>query len=121
MASTAAPSARSIGDGRVNGGLSVRTTLDPNLQRMARKALIDGLVTFDRDKGWRGALQKIDVAGDWGAALDGIEVAGDLAPWRLGVVLEAQKTKAVVGLRPPDSPTAASWPSARRSRSPSTR
>ena len=30
----------------------------------------------------------------------GIEVAGDLAPWRLGVVLEAQKTKAVVGLRP---------------------
>ena len=30
----------------------------------------------------------------------GIEVPDDLAPWRLGVVLEAQKTKAVVGLRP---------------------
>ena len=89
------------GDGRINGGLSVRTTLDPNLQRMARKALIDGLVTFDREKGWRGAVQKIDIAGDWGAALTGIEIAGDLAPWRLGVVLEAQKTKAVVGLRPP--------------------
>src|SRR6185436_17268362 len=27
----------SIGDGRVNGGLSVRTTLDPNMQRTARK------------------------------------------------------------------------------------
>src|SRR6476660_7972036 len=90
----------SIGDGRVNGGLSVRTTLDPNLQRMARRALIDGLVTFDREKGWRGPVQKIDIAGDWGAALTGIEVAGDLAPWRLGVVIEAQKTKAVVGLRP---------------------
>ena len=90
----------SAGDGRINGGLSVRTTLDPNLQRMARKALIDGLVSFDREKGWRGAVQKIDIAGDWGAALTGIEVAGDLAPWRLGVVLEAQKTKAVVGLRP---------------------
>src|SRR5436190_2829145 len=88
------------GDGRINGGLSVRTTLDPNLQRMARRALIDGLVTFDREKGWRGPVQKIDVAGDWGAALTGIEVAGDLAPWRLGVVIEAQKTKAVVGLRP---------------------
>ena len=88
------------GDGRINGGLSVRTTLDPNLQRMARKALIDGLVAFDREKGWRGPVQKIDIGGDWGAALTSIEVAGDLAPWRLGVVLEIQKTKAVVGLRP---------------------
>jgi len=87
-------------DGRINGGLSVRTTLDPNLQRMARKALIDGLVAFDREKGWRGAVQKIAIGGDWGAALTGIEVPGDLSPWRLGVVLEAQKAKAVVGLRP---------------------
>ncbi len=29
------------------GGLSVRTTLDPKLQVMARKALVDGLVKFD--------------------------------------------------------------------------
>ena len=89
-----------IGDDRVNGGLSVRTTLDPNLQRMARKALIDGLVAFDRDKGWRGPVQKIDIGGDWGVVLGGIDIPNDLAPWRLGVVLEVQKTKAVVGLRP---------------------
>ncbi|HUC45650.1 MAG TPA: transglycosylase domain-containing protein, partial [Hyphomicrobiaceae bacterium] len=88
------------GDGRINGGLSVRTTLDPNLQRMARKALIDGLVAFDRERGWRGPMQKIDIGGDWGAALTAIEIPSDLAPWRLGVVLEAQKAKAVVGLRP---------------------
>jgi len=88
------------GDGRINGGLSVRTTLDPNLQRMARRALIDGLVAFDREKGWRGPVTQIDIGGDWGAALAGIEVPSDLSPWRLGVVLEAQRTKAVVGLRP---------------------
>jgi penicillin-binding protein 1A len=90
----------SAGDGRVNGGLSVRTTFDPNLQRMARKALTDGLVAFDRSKGWRGAVQRIETGGDWGAALNNIEIPTDLAPWRLGVVLEAQRTKAVVGLRP---------------------
>ena len=39
-----------------------------------------------------------------GRALSGIEVPGDLPPWRLGVVLEAQRTKAVVGLRPPRQP-----------------
>jgi penicillin-binding protein 1A len=87
-------------DGRTNGGLSVRTTLDPNLQRLARKALIDGLVAFDREKGWRGPVQKIDIAGDWGATLGGVDLPGDLAPWRLGVVLQVQKLKAIVGLRP---------------------
>jgi len=89
-----------IADGSVNGGLSVRTTLDPKLQRMARKALIEGLVAFDREKGWRGAVQRIDIAGDWGATLGGVEIPNDLAPWRLGVVLDAQRGKAVVGLRP---------------------
>jgi len=89
-----------IADGTVNGGLSVRTTLDPKLQKTARRALIDGLVAFDREKGWRGPVQRIEIAGDWGAALAAVEAANDLAPWRLGVVLDAQRGKAVVGLRP---------------------
>jgi penicillin-binding protein 1A len=93
-----------IADGSVNGGLSVRTTLDPKLQRTARKALIDGLVAFDREKGWRGAVQRIDIAGDWGTTLGGVEIPNDLTPWRLGVVLEAHRGKAVVGLRPGRQP-----------------
>ena len=83
------------------GGLSVRTTLDPKLQRYARRVLTDGLVDFDRSKGWRGPVQRIEVAGDWGVTLGGVEIPGDLAPWRLGVVLEMQKAKIIVGLRPP--------------------
>ena len=82
------------------GGLSVRTTLDPQLQRLARRSLIDGLVDFDRRKGWRGPVTRIDIAGDWGAALAAVESPGDLEPWRLGVVLDAQKAKVVVGLKP---------------------
>ena len=82
------------------GGLSVRTTLDPKLQRHARRALIDGLVAFDRTQGWRGPVQKIDIAGDWGALLAAIESPNDVSPWQLGVVIEAQRTKAVVGLKP---------------------
>jgi penicillin-binding protein 1A len=82
------------------GGLSVRTTLDPSLQRMARTALIDGLVAFDRKQGWRGPVTTIDISGDWGVPLGAIDSPSDIQPWRLGVVLEAQKTKAVVGLKP---------------------
>ena len=40
------------------GGLSVRTTLDPKMQAMARKALVDGLVRYDEAHGWRGAMRK---------------------------------------------------------------
>lgn len=93
------------GEGELyGGGMSVRTTLDPKLQRYARKALIDGLVQFDRRKGWRGAISKIDVAGDWGVPLSNVEAPGDLKPWRLGVVLNAGGEEAIVGLKPRNGP-----------------
>jgi penicillin-binding protein 1A len=83
------------------GGMSVRTTLDPRLQRLARKALVDGLVKFDRAKGWRGPVKQIDVAGDWGKTLAGIAMPRDIAPWMMGVTLAVEAKKIVVGLRPP--------------------
>jgi len=83
-----------------SGGLSVRTTLDPRLQRAARRALVDGLVAFDRTKGWRGPVEKLDINGDWGKALDAVNSPPDIQPWRLGVVLSIESNKAVVGLRP---------------------
>ena len=42
------------------GGLSVRTTLDPKLQKLAREALIKGLESLDRRQGWRGPITQID-------------------------------------------------------------
>jgi penicillin-binding protein 1A len=82
------------------GGLSVRTTLDPRLQQIGRKSLIDGLVSYDRKQGWRGPVSKIAITGDWGVPLGAIDSPADIAPWRLGVVLSMEKTKAVVGLKP---------------------
>ena len=85
------------------GGYSVRSTLDPNLQLMARTALRAGLVAFDRKHGgWRGPVSKINVSGDadWGLKLADVPALSDVEPWRLGVVLQAAKDKAVVGLQP---------------------
>jgi penicillin-binding protein 1A len=86
----------------VNGGLSVRTTLDPKMQRIAKRVLIDGLVSFDRQQGWRGPYngKRIEVAGDWPRALFAIEIPTDLEPWRLSVVLRVERGMATVGLRP---------------------
>ncbi len=89
----------------LSGGLSVRTTLDPTYQRLAKKALVDGMVRFDRSKGWRGAVNKIDTsAGDWGQMLGQIDVWNDIDPWRLGVVLDVSADSATVGLQPAHLP-----------------
>jgi len=84
------------------GGYSVRSTLDPGLQMMARSALRAGLVSFDRKRGWRGPVTKIDLAlaSDWGAKLAEVPALSDVDPWRLGVVLQTAKDKAVIGLQP---------------------
>ncbi len=83
------------------GGLSVRTTLDPKMQAMARKALIDGLVRFDQSHGWRGPKAKVDLAGrDWGMAVAEVPALSDVQPWRLAVVLSTAGGQAQVGLQP---------------------
>ena len=82
------------------GGLSVRTTLDPRLQRIARKTLVDGLVAYDHRHGWRGVVKTVDLGDDWGKTLADIKVWSDIEPWRLAVVLEAIKDQATIGLRP---------------------
>lgn len=82
------------------GGLSVRSTLDPKMQRQARKALVDGLVAYDRRYGWRGPVQQINVAGDWGIELGKIDSLSDIDPWRLAVVLESSAEQALIGLQP---------------------
>ena len=42
------------------GGLSVRTTLNPTLQTKAERALREGLEALDRRQGWRGPLTRLD-------------------------------------------------------------
>lgn len=87
------------------GGLSVRATLDPEMQIMARKALVDGLVSFDRMKGWRGPVDRIAVAPDWASAITQIPDISDVAPWRMGVVIAVNNDQAEIGLRPAVSPS----------------
>ncbi|MGO9487158.1 MAG: PBP1A family penicillin-binding protein [Rhodomicrobium sp.] len=84
------------------GGYSVRSTLNPDFQQMARAALRQGLVGFDRKHGgWRGPVSHIQFGdGDWGAKLADEPALADVEPWRLAVVLQSSRDKAVVGLQP---------------------
>jgi penicillin-binding protein 1A len=82
------------------GGLSVRTTLDPKLQVMARKTMTNGLINFDEAQGWRGASSKLDISGDWGVKLADVKSLSDIAPWRMAVVLETSDQSARIGFQP---------------------
>src|SRR5712672_10582 len=82
------------------GGLSVRTTLDPKLQVVARKTMAAGLVNFDEAQGWRGAGNKLDVSGDWGVKLADVKSLSDISPWRMAVVLETSEQSARIGFQP---------------------
>ena len=82
------------------GGLSVRTTLDPKMQLMARRALVDGLVRYDEAHGFRGPMRHIDISQDWGVPLADVPVLGDVSPWRLAVVIDGTDSSARIGLQP---------------------
>ncbi len=86
------------------GGLSVRTTLDPKMQQIARKALVDGLVRYDEAHGFRGPMRHIETAGDWGPPLADVPALGDVQPWKLAVVLDMNGNDARIGLQPARDP-----------------
>src|SRR6201746_167018 len=82
------------------GGLSVRATLDPKMQVMARKTMAAGHVNYEEGQGWRGPVSKLDISGDWGVKLADVKSLGDIAPWRMGVVLETSDQSARIGFQP---------------------
>jgi penicillin-binding protein 1A len=90
--------------GLYEGGLSVRTTLDPKMQTIAHKAFIDGLIRYDEAQGYRGPAHKIDIGGDWGVKLADVRAFADVAPWRLAVVLETSDQSARIGFQPAREP-----------------
>ena len=107
-----------------DGGLAVRTSVDPRLQKLAGEALRRWLVTYDQRHGWRGALANIAVSMSMGqGAIDNPDetvdesqpswiapfeaelktlranraVSEDMAPWRAALVLETTDETASIG------------------------
>ena len=91
-------------DMTTQGGLVVRTTLDPALQTVADRALRDGLVRYDQRRGgWRGAAVRLELGAalrnGWATALASTTNPPGLPPeWRMAVVLEAGDAEAKLGV-----------------------
>ena len=85
--------------GLYEGGLSVRTTLDPRLQEFAGRVLRDGLVAYDRRHGWRGPLARIELDADWQKQLADLPPPAGLGGWRLALVIELDSETASIGFK----------------------
>jgi penicillin-binding protein 1A len=82
------------------GGLSVRTTIDTRLQKIARDALRKNLVEYDLRHGWRGAVGKLAAGQTWPEALKSLRAWHDLAPWDVAVVRKVTPQSATIELPP---------------------
>ena len=86
------------------GGLTIRATVDPDLQGEAAKALRTGLEKFDRGQGvWRGTglvigPEKLAAPADWQAALLELQLPRDVAGWHPAVILELGEDTARIGI-----------------------
>ena len=90
-----------------SGGLSIRATVDPDLQITAAESLQRGLEEYDREEGeWRGTGETIppEALADeslWRAALSGLNVPRDIAldgTWYPAVVLEVAENALSIGI-----------------------
>ena len=115
------------------GGLTIRATVDPELQKKAAVELQRALERYDRGLGrWRGTGKTIDVAlledeAKWREALAAVEVARDVeleSPWLPAVVLSVGDNELGLGIEGVAMDGAESTPGGRgagRSRGPGCR
>ncbi|MCR8725696.1 penicillin-binding protein 1A [Frigidibacter sp. ROC022] len=86
------------------GGLTIRATVVPDMQKEAARALRAGLEKFDRNLGiWRGtgkviAPEKLDTEEHWRAALAKVRIARDIEGWHPAVVLAIEGSSARIGI-----------------------
>ncbi|MBB3978064.1 penicillin-binding protein 1A [Rhizobium azooxidifex] len=87
------------------GGLSVRTSLDPRLQVIARKVLQGGLISYDERRGFHGPVKTVEIGSDWGIELSKVAAYSDVPEWKLAVVLSTDADGADIGLQPRKEPS----------------
>lgn len=86
-------------DALYEGGLSVRTSLDPTLQKIAARVLRDGLLAYDRRHGWHGLIGRIVVDdASWVEQLASVPQPAGLGDWQMAVVLRVSEAQAIIGL-----------------------
>jgi penicillin-binding protein 1A len=85
-------------------GYVVRTTLDPELQKITEETLREGLINYDRKHGWRGSLMNIALDPHertnamWVEKLKSVIKPAGSGSWEVAIVLEVSPDRVSIGL-----------------------
>jgi len=86
-------------DALYEGGLIVRTTINPQIQSIATAAFRKGLIDYDIRHGWRGAEKNISLDGDVLETLHQTPLTKGAEPsWKKAIVINSIKEKAEIML-----------------------
>ena len=93
-----------------SGGLWVRTSYDPRLQQYAQDALREGLLRFDRGRGWSGPLGHAVIEGDsWFGPFVASNIGISYADWRTAIVIGTGGDAATIGFGDGKTGTLPRW------------
>ncbi|MDA5094704.1 PBP1A family penicillin-binding protein [Aliiroseovarius sp. KMU-50] len=101
------------------GGMTVRATVDPDLQKNAAKSLREGLEKYDRNQGvWRPTgvtipLDQLEDGSAWRAALADTKFPRDIEGWYPAVVLRLGDKDARIGIEGVEDDEDGHWISAK--------
>ena len=71
-------------------GFNINTPIDLDLQKIATKSLRDGLVLYDKRKGWRGPLANKIYSSNWNKGLNKFNLEKSLN-WKIAIVKKINK------------------------------
>lgn len=87
-------------DALYEGGMLIRTTLDPYLQKVAVEAVRKEFDNYDHRHGWRGAIKNISLEGNWEESFTQEEIpAGAHKEWNLAIVKSVKDDVAKIMLQ----------------------
>ena len=76
-------------------GFNINTPIDLNLQTIATKSLRDGLIAYDKRKGWRGPLTNKVYNSEWKKDLEKYKLENSIN-WKLAIIKKINKFSAEI-------------------------
>ncbi|MDA9606072.1 penicillin-binding protein 1A, partial [bacterium] len=76
-------------------GLNINTPINLKLQKITTQALRDGLISYDKRKGWRGALANKKYTKNWNDDLEKFNLESSI-DWQIGIVRKLNKFSAEI-------------------------
>ena len=79
-------------------GFNINTPINLELQKMATESLRNGLIAYDKRKGWRGPIEKKTYSKNWTENLDKYQLEKSI-DWEIAIIKKVNKFSAIIETR----------------------